>query len=99
MTTSQKTKNNKEGQSITSSKRKTMLGIVTSTKMKDTVVVKTVTRTWHPLYKKQMTKFKKFKAHNDLNSKHGDTVKIMETKPYSASVHFKVVEIIKNVKA
>lgn len=70
-------------------------GIVVSDKMAGTVVVKTTAKIKHPLYKKQVTKSKKFKAHNEMSAKNGDTVKITETKPYSKSVYFKVTEIIK----
>lgn len=74
------------------------IGTVISDKMLDTVVVKTTSKTRHPLYKKQVTKSKKFKAHDTLGAKITDQVKIVETKPFSKTVHFKVIEIIKKEK-
>lgn len=71
-------------------------GIVVSDKMTSTVVIKTTAKIKHPLYKKQMTKYKKFKAQNVKGVKTGDIVKIIETKPISKTVHFKILEVIKN---
>ncbi|OGD91514.1 30S ribosomal protein S17 [Candidatus Curtissbacteria bacterium RIFCSPLOWO2_01_FULL_41_28] len=70
-------------------------GIVISDKMQKTVVVKVSTKVRHPLYKKLITKTKKFKARNDLEVKVGQKVKIMETKPISKDIHFKVMEVLK----
>lgn len=74
----------------------TKIGIIISEKMEKTVVVKVVSKVKHPLYKKLMTKSKKIKAHNEITAKLGDKVKISQTKPYSKTVHFKIVEVIKN---
>lgn len=74
----------------------TKQGVVVSDKMTKTVTVKIVSKVKHPLYKKQMTRSKKIKAHNDVGAKVGDMVKISETKPYSKSVNYKVMEVIKN---
>lgn len=71
---------------------KTETGIVVSNKMKNTVVVKVNTKIKHPLYKKLITRTKKYKAHDESGVEIGQTVKITETKPYSKGVHFKVVE-------
>ena len=76
----------------------TKTGTVISDKMQNTVVVKTVAKIKHPLYKKLMSTSKKFKAHNEIGAKNGDKVKIIETKPISKTVHFKVVEILGEVK-
>lgn len=72
------------------------VGTVLSDKMERTVVVKVVSKVKHPFYKKLMTKSKKIKAHNELGAKLGDQVKIGHTKPFSKTVHFKVLEVIKN---
>jgi len=72
---------------------KILQGVVVSTKMQKTVVVKVERRFKHPLYKKTIVKHKKYKAHNDnLKLKEGDTVRIRETKPISKDKHFIVVE-------
>lgn len=63
--------------------------------MQNTVVVKVVEKVKHPFYKKLITKTTKFKAHNDMDLKVGQKVKIAETKPLSKQVHFKVTEVLK----
>lgn len=76
----------------------TKTGTVVSDKMQNTIVVKTVAKIKHPLYKKLMSTSKKFKAHNEIGAKKGDKVKIIETKPISKTVHFKVLEILGKVR-
>ena len=74
------------------SKRKTMSGVVVSTKMKDTVVVKVSRFVKHPKYGKYVSIDKKFKAHDAGNTKQvGDKVSIMECAPISKDKHFKVI--------
>ncbi len=70
-------------------------GTVISDKMEKTVVVKISTKVKHPLYKKLITKSRNIKAHDDIGAKIGETVKIVQTKPYSKSVSFKVLEVVK----
>lgn len=72
----------------------TKIGIVTSVKMPKTAVVKVQRTAKHPLYKKQIKKTTKFKAHDELGVKVGQKVKIVETKPISKDVHFKVTEVV-----
>lgn len=74
---------------------KTKTGIVVSDKMQSTIVVKIMTKVKHPLYKKQITRSKKIKAHDELGAKMGEKVMIVQTKPYSKTVFFKVVEVVK----
>ena len=71
------------------------IGTVVSNKMPKTVVVEIETHVKHRLYKKMITKTKNFKAHNDLELKVGDKVKIAETRPIAKDVHFKTLEVIK----
>lgn len=68
------------------------VGVVVANKMQKTVVVKTTSKIKHPFYKKLVTQTKKFKAHDEKGVKVGQKVKIIETKPISGSVHFKVEE-------
>ncbi len=70
------------------------VGTVVSAKMSKTVVVKVQRKVKHPLYKKQVTRTKKFKVHDEIGVVSGQKVKIVETKPISKSVHFKVMEVI-----
>ena len=70
------------------------VGTVVSNKMPKTVVVKVVSKVKHPLYKKPITKTKKFKVHDGLGVKVGQKVKIIETRPISKDVHFEVKEVL-----
>ena len=74
--------------------KKKLTGIVVSDKMQRTVVVKVSTKVRHRLYKKLITKTKKFKARSDSGVKVGQKVRIIETKPISKDVYFKVIEVL-----
>ena len=79
--------------------RKERIGIVTSNKMQKSIVVSEVKRVKHPMYGKFVLKTKKYVAHDDKDDCNiGDTVKIMETKPISASKCWRLVEIIERAK-
>lgn len=73
----------------------TKVGTVVSNKMQKTVVVKVTTIVKHPLYKKQMKRTKKFKAHDEIGVHFGQKVKIVEIRPISKDVHFKVLEVVR----
>ena len=71
---------------------KVLQGVVTSTKMKDTVVVLVERYEKHPKYGKFVKHKKKFKAHDAGNTKkEGEKVSIVECKPISKDKHFMVV--------
>lgn len=75
--------------------RKMKVGTVVSNKMDKTVVVKVITTTKHPLYKKIIKKLTKFYAHDEKNiCQIGDKVSIMETRPLSKLKHWRVVEVL-----
>jgi small subunit ribosomal protein S17 len=64
--------------------RKELAGKVVSNKMDKTVVVAVEYRFPHKKYEKQMTRTKKFKAHDESNQCHiGDIVVIRECRPIS----------------
>ena len=69
-------------------------GTVISNKMQKTVVVGVLAKTKHPLYKKMITKTKKFKTYTDSKLPVGQKVKIIETRPFAKQVHFKVSEVL-----
>ena len=76
--------------------KKSMIGLVVSDKMDKTVVVLVTSKKKHPIYGKYITFTKKYKAHDENGvAGVGDTVKIMETRPLSATKHFRLVEVIK----
>ena len=82
-----------------SAHRKVQRGYVVSDKMDKTVIVEVEDRRKHPLYGKVITHTKRVKAHDENNEVHvGDLVRIMETRPLSATKHFRVVEIIEKAK-
>ena len=64
--------------------RRILQGVVVSDKGDKTVIVKVQRRIEHPIYKKYITKSKKFAAHDENNAaKEGDTVRSRECKPVS----------------
>ena len=75
--------------------RKVYQGRVISDKMDKTITVQVDTRKVHPKYGKRVKYSKKYKAHDELNSaKEGDIVRIMETRPLSATKRFRLLEIV-----
>ena len=76
-------------------KRKVYQGRVVSDKMDKTITVQVDTRKVHPKYGKRVKYSKKYKAHDELNqAKEGDIVRIMETRPLSATKRFRFLEIV-----
>jgi len=74
--------------------RKTREGVVTSAAMDKTIVVRTERRIRHPLYGKELTRSSKFHVHDENNdAKTGDRVIIKETRPYSRTKRWRLVEI------
>ena len=79
--------------------RKTREGLVVSDKMDKTVVVAVEDRVRHALYGKTIRRTNKLKAHDEANECGiGDRVLLMETRPLSASKHWRVVEILEKAK-
>jgi small subunit ribosomal protein S17 len=79
--------------------RKTRTGVVTSNKMEKTITVSVVRKLKHPKYGKFLKKTKKFHAHDEKNECNiGDTVRIMETRPLSATKRWRLVEIVEKAK-
>jgi small subunit ribosomal protein S17 len=79
--------------------RKTRVGTVVSDKMNKTVVVRVERRYAHPLYGKQVTRSKKYHAHDEANEYHtGDVVKITETRPLSKLKRWRVSELVERAR-
>jgi small subunit ribosomal protein S17 len=71
---------------------KILKGVVTSDKMDKTVVVKVSRFVEHKKYGKRIKKTKKYKVHDENNTKKvGDIVEIEETRPISKDKKFKVI--------
>ena len=79
--------------------RKTREGLVVSDKMDKTVVVAVEDRKKHALYGKVIRSTSKLKAHDEQNAAGvGDRVLLMETRPLSATKHWRIVEILEKAK-
>ena len=64
--------------------KRILQGIVVSDVQNKTVVVRVERRVMHPVYKKFVTRSKKYAAHDELNQiKAGATVRIEESRPIS----------------
>ncbi len=75
--------------------RKTKVGVVVSAKQARTVIVTVERQREHPLYKKVVRVRKRFAAHDDAGDvREGDLVRIQESRPYSATKRWRVVEVI-----
>ena len=82
-------------QTATRTHRKQRLGEVISNKMAKTIVVRVERRFAHPRFKKVVTGYKKFYAHDEKNeAKVGDRVRIEETRPLSKLKRWRLVEVV-----
>jgi len=76
-------------------RRKERVGEVISSKMAKTIVVQVERRFPHPRYKKVVTGYSKFYAHDEKSeAKVGDRVRIQETRPLSKMKNWRLVEIV-----
>src|SRR5881409_1918083 len=76
-------------------RRKTKVGVVVSAKMAKTVIVEVGRFREHPLYKKMIRLRKRFAAHDENGeAKAGDLVRIQESRPFSATKRWRLVEVI-----
>ena len=79
--------------------RKVREGVVVSDKMDKTVVVEVEDRVKHPKYAKVIRRTKRYKAHDGENACGvGDRVRLMETRPMSATKRWRVAEILEKAK-
>lgn len=76
-------------------RRKERIGEVLPSKMTKTIVVRVERRFRHPRYRKVVTRFKKFYAHDERNeARPGDRVLIQETRPLSRLKRWRLVQIL-----
>lgn len=74
--------------------KKQLVGQVLESNMEKTAVVRVDRRFSHPVYKKYVTRSKKYYAHDPQNKCNpGDKVRIMESRPMSRLKRWLVVEI------
>ena len=79
--------------------KRSFVGIVTSDKMDKSIVVTIKTKKMDRLYKKYVTRSKKYMAHDEQNDAHiGDTVRIVECRPLSKNKCWRLAEVIERAK-
>src|SRR5262245_57772765 len=77
------------------SRRKTLEGWVLSDAMDKTRVVRVIRRLRDSMYGKVLTRYTKVYAHDEANdSKKGDRVSLMETRPLSKLKRWRVVKVL-----
>ena len=75
--------------------KRTLQGVVVSSSMDKTIVVRVDTRKVHPLYEKVVTRSTKLKAHDEAELCNlGDIVIIQECRPLSKTKSWKLVEVV-----
>ena len=76
-------------------RKQELLGKVVSSTNDKTITVLVETYKKDSLYGKRIKYSKKYAAHDEKNTaKVGDTVRIVETRPFSKTKHFRLVEVI-----
>ena len=76
--------------------RRVLVGTVVSDKMKKTIVVEIERQVRHSLYKKYITRSRRFKAHDERNeAKMGDQVRIIESRPLSREKRWALQAIVR----
>ena len=77
--------------------KKIITGIVVSTKMDKSIVVKEEKTIQHKLYKRTLKRSKKFMAHDEQNvCQEGDVVRIVESAPYSRHKTWRLLEVVES---
>ena len=72
--------------------KRILTGTVVSSNTNKTIVVKVTRRVQHKLYKKIISQSKKYHAHDENNKfKVGDSVSIIEAKPFSKLKRWEVL--------
>jgi small subunit ribosomal protein S17 len=89
-----------ETQTALRTQRKERQGEVISDKMDKTIVVRVERRVRHPRYKKVVTHYRKFYAHDEKGeAKTGDRVLIEETRPLSKTKCWRLVQVLEHSEA
>ena len=89
----------KETVQTVKNEKRSFVGTVTSEAMDKTIVVTIETKKRDRLYKKYVTRSKKYMAHDEMNDAHvGDTVRIVECRPLSKNKCWRLAEIVERAK-
>jgi small subunit ribosomal protein S17 len=76
--------------------RKVRQGVVVSSKMTKSIVVRVSRTVRHPIYQKVIQRSKKYMAHcEDPSVKEGDVVRIMECRPLSRNKRWRLLEVVR----
>ncbi len=79
--------------------RKTRLGVVTSDVRDKTITVRIDTARPHPVYGKTVRRSANLQVHDEKNDAGvGDTVRVMECRPLSATKRWRLVEIVERAR-
>lgn len=79
--------------------KRTLTGVVTSAKADKTITITVTSRETHKLYGKQYTVTQKYSAHDENNqASEGDTVAIVESRPFSKSKRFTLDRVIEKAR-
>jgi len=77
-------------------RRKTKIGFVVSNRMAKTIVVEVTRQRSHPLYRRVVSKSRKFYAHDEENTARlGDVVLIEETRPLSKLKRWRLKQVLR----
>ena len=80
--------------------KKTMTGVVVSSKMDKTVVVKVERKFAHPVFKKVVKTTKKYKVHDEKNEcVEGDFIRIQESRPLSKEKRWRLLGVVVRPKS
>lgn len=80
-------------------RRKVREGLVVSTAMEKTAVVAVTERVRHPRYAKTVQRTRKLYVHDEENeASTGDRVRVAETRPYSKTKRWRLVEILERAR-
>jgi small subunit ribosomal protein S17 len=80
-------------------RRQERRGVVVSSAMDKTIIVKVDTIKAHARYKKVVRRSVKFHAHDEQNTANvGDIVRIVETRPLSKTKNWRLVEVVEAAK-
>jgi small subunit ribosomal protein S17 len=72
------------------------IGPVVSAKMAKTIVVEVTRQRAHPMYRRVISRSKKFYAHDEQNTARlGDVVRIEETRPLSKLKRWRLTEVVR----
>ena len=83
------------GPPVRANTRKIREGVVASTSMDKTIVVRVVDRVRHPRYDKTMQRTGHLMAHDEANdARVGDRVRVQETRPLSKRKRWRLLEIL-----